>query len=445
MSKIDQWSKMAENASLIDNELYAKFDVKRGLRNADQTGVLVGLTNVGTVIGVEKTETGTTPVEGRLEYRGISIDKIVDGFQTDKREGFDETAYLLLYGKLPNRQELEEFTFYLAQQRYLPQYFTKDIILSFRGKDVMNMLARSVLALYTTEENPDDVSTKNVLEQSLSLIAKFPAIVAYSFHGMRYHHMNKALIIRHPKPEMSTAENFLYMLKGGNRYTPLEVETLDLMLVLHAEHGGGNNSSFTTHVVSSSLTDTYSAIAAALGSLKGPLHGGANIKVMAMVDEIKNNVRDWSSEKEVGAYLHKILDKKAFDGSGKIYGLGHAVYTLSDPRAILLKKKAREVAIEKNKLDEFELYSLIEKIAPAIFAENKKDNKVIAPNVDFYSGFVNCTLDIPPAIYTPLFAMSRIAGWSAHRIEEINSAKRIIRPAYKAVGPKTEYLPLSKR
>ena len=445
MSKIDQWSKMAENASLIDNDLYTKFDVKRGLRNADQTGVLVGLTNVGTVLGVEKTETGTTPIEGRLEYRGISIDKIVDGFQADKREGFDETTYLLLYGKLPNRQELEEFTAYLAEQRFLPKYFTKDIILSFRGKDVMNMLARSVLALYTTEENPDDVSTKNVLEQSLSLIAKFPAIVSYSFHGMRYHHMNKALVIRHPKPEMSTAENFLYMLKGGNRYTPLEVETLDLMLVLHAEHGGGNNSSFTTHVVSSSLTDTYSAIAAALGSLKGPLHGGANIKVMAMVDEIKNNVRDWTSEKEVGAYLHKILDKKAFDGSGKIYGLGHAVYTLSDPRAILLKKKAREVAIEKNKLDEFELYSLIERIAPGVFAENKKDNKVIAPNVDFYSGFVNCTLDIPPAIYTPMFAMSRIAGWSAHRIEEINSTKRIIRPAYKAVGPKTEYIPLSKR
>jgi len=445
MNNLEHWAALAEKSSSIDNELYAKFDVKRGLRNADQTGVLVGLTNVGTVVGVEKTEGGTVPVQGRLEYRGIGIDKIVHGFQQDKRQGYDETVYLLLFGKLPTPAELLEFSTYLAQQRYLPQYFTKDMILSFRGRDVMNMLARSVLSLYTLDENPDDVSTANLLRQSLSLIAKFPAIVAYSFHGMRYHYMNKTLVIRHPKPELSSAENFLYMLKGGNRYSSLEVEILDLMLVLHAEHGGGNNSSFTTHVVSSSLTDTYSAIAAALGSLKGPLHGGANIKVMAMVDDIKSNVRNWDSEKEVSDYLRKILDKKAFDGSGKIYGLGHAVYTLSDPRAILLKEKARDIAQEKNKIDEFNLYDMIEKLAPDLFNEHKGDGKVIAPNVDFYSGFVNCALDIPPQIYTPLFAMSRIAGWCAHRIEEINSAKRIIRPAYKAVGPKIDYQPLGSR
>jgi citrate synthase len=332
----------------------------------------------------------------------------------------------------------------MKEQRKLPEYFTKDIILSFRGKDIMNMLARSVLALYTTDDNADDTSTENVLRQSISLIAKFPEIIAHAFHGMRYHYMNKSLVIRHPHPKLSHAENFLYMLKGANRYTPLEVEILDLALVLHAEHEGGNNSSFTVHVVSSSQTDTYSAIAAAIGSLKGPLHGGANSEVMAMMDNIKRNVKDWSNEQEIEEYLRKILRKEAYDRSGKIYGMGHAVYTVSDPRAVVLKKKAREVAIEKDRLHEFNLYDAIERLAPKVFAEIKGE-KVISPNVDFYSGFVYCMLDIPVAVYTPMFAMARIAGWCAHRLEELISAKRIIRPAYKTLAEEAPYIPLNER
>jgi citrate synthase len=444
MSEFSNWTHLAERAAEIDNDLFVKYDVKRGLRNVDHTGVLVGLSNIGSVSGVEKVNGVNVPTEGKLTYRGIDIKDLAAGYLTEKRRGFEETAYLLLFGKLPVKEELEQFSEYLKDQRKLPEYFTKDIILSFRGKDIMNMLARSVLALYTTDDNADDISTENVLRQSISLIAKFPVIIAHAFHGMRYHYMNKSLVIRHPHSELSHAENFLYMLKGANRYTPLEVEILDLALVLHAEHEGGNNSSFTVHVVSSSQTDTYSAIAAAIGSLKGPLHGGANSEVMAMMDNIKRNVKDWSNEVEIEEYLAKILRKEAYDRSGKIYGMGHAVYTLSDPRAVVLKKKAREVAIEKNRLDEFNLYDAIERLAPKVFAEIKGE-KVISPNVDFYSGFVYCMLDIPVQVYTPMFAMARIAGWCAHRLEELISAKRIIRPAYKTLTESAFYIPLNER
>lgn len=444
MSEFSNWTHLAERAAEIDNDLFVKYDVKRGLRNVDHTGVLVGLSNIGSVSGVEKVNGINVPTEGKLTYRGIDIKDLAAGYLTEKRRGFEETAYLLLFGKLPVKEELEQFSEYLKDQRKLPEYFTKDIILSFRGKDIMNMLARSVLALYTTDDNADDISTENVLRQSISLIAKFPVIIAHAFHGMRYHYMNKSLVIRHPHSELSHAENFLYMLKGANRYTPLEVEILDLALVLHAEHEGGNNSSFTVHVVSSSQTDTYSAIAAAIGSLKGPLHGGANSEVMAMMDNIKRNIKDWSNEVEIEEYLAKILRKEAYDRSGKIYGMGHAVYTLSDPRAVVLKKKAREVAIEKNRLDEFNLYDAIERLAPKVFAEIKGE-KVISPNVDFYSGFVYCMLDIPVQVYTPMFAMARIAGWCAHRLEELISAKRIIRPAYKTLTEAAFYIPLNER
>lgn len=444
MSEFSNWTHLAEEAAQIENDLFVKYDVKRGLRNADHTGVLVGLSNIGSVSGVEKINGVNVPADGKLTYRGIDIKDLAAGYLAEKRRGFEETAYLLLFGKQPIKEELDKFSEYLKDQRKLPEYFTKDIILSFRGKDIMNMLARSVLALYTTDDNADDISTENVLRQSISLIAKFPVIIAHAFHGMRYHYMNKSLVIRHPHPDLSHAENFLYMLKGANRYTPLEVEILDLALVLHAEHEGGNNSSFTVHVVSSSQTDTYSAIAAAIGSLKGPLHGGANSEVMAMMDNIKRNVKDWNSETEIEEYLAKILRKEAYDRSGKIYGMGHAVYTLSDPRAVVLKKKAREVAIEKNRLEEFNLYDAMERLAPKVFAEIKGE-KVISPNVDFYSGFVYCMLDIPVQVYTPMFAMARIAGWCAHRLEELVSAKRIIRPAYKTLAEETSYIPLNER
>lgn len=446
MRFLEELSNSVVKASQLDKELFEQYNVKRGLRNADHSGVLVGLTNIGDVIGYAREDGKIVPSEGQLFYRGIELTDLVKGFQEDSRHGFDEIAFLLLTGKLPNKVELEEFSNYLVSLRDLPSYFTKNSILSLRGRDVMNMLARSVLVLYTLDGHPEDISPYNLLHQSLTLIAKFPTIVAYAYHGMRHSFLRKSLIIRHPKDELSTAENFLYMLKG-NEYTELEADILDLALVIHAEHGGGNNSSFTTRVVSSSGTDTYSAIAAALGSLKGPLHGGANLRVMDMMEDIKANVKDWGSEKEVKEYLQKILRKEANDRSGKIYGIGHAIYTKSDPRAVLLKEKARELAKEKGRLDEFNLYELIEKLAPATFYEFKgKSDKVVCPNVDFYSGFVYNCIDIAKELYTPLFAISRICGWCAHRMEElIFSSKRIIRPAYKNVYGKIEYKKMKDR
>jgi len=435
----------AEKTSMINQELYDKYNVKRGLRNKDHTGVLVGLTHIGDVIGYKTVEGVITPAEGDLLYRGISVKKLAEGFQKDSRQGFDETSFLLLFGKLPTKKELDKFSSELAELRKLPHNFTETMILNLKGKDMMNMLARSVLALYTLDSNADDVSTQNILKQSMDLIAKFPTIIVHSYQAMRYHYQNQNLSIRHPEKHITTAENFLYMLKGKDRYTKLEAEILDLALVLHAEHGGGNNSSFTIRVVSSSGTDTYSAVAAAIGSLKGPLHGGANLGVADMIDDLKKNVKDWKDEKQVSDHLLNILNKKTGDKSGKIYGFGHAVYTLSDPRAVILKGKAKELAAEQNKIEEFELYERVEKLVPSVMKEFKGLDRPISANVDFYSGFVYASLGIPKELNTPLFAMARIVGWCAHRVEEIVSSKKIIRPAYKNVAPINGYLPLDQR
>ena len=432
----------------IDSELFEKFDVKRGLRNSDRTGVLVGLTNIGDVVGYEKENDRVVAVPGRLLYRGIDIEKIAHGFQKEGRHGFDETVYLLLTGNLPLRAELDDFSSHLASLRGLPDHFVKDMILSMKGKDVLNMLARSVLGLYTLDENADDISLNNMIRQSLNLIAKFPSIIAYSYQALRHAYQGKTLSIRHPQTQLTTAENFLHLIKGEGFYSRLQADLIDLSLVLHAEHGGGNNSTFTMRVTSSTETDIYSAVTSAIGSLKGPLHGGANLKVLDMMEDIKKNVRNWKDEKEVEEYLLKILKKETYDRTGIIYGIGHAVYTISDPRAILLKEKARELAAESGKTDEFELYSLVERITPEVFREFKGEqtSKVVCINVDFYSGFVYSCIGIPKELYTPLFAMARISGWCAHRIEELTfSAKRIIRPAFKDVyGPK-EYIPLEMR
>jgi len=433
----------------IETELFEQYDVKRGLRNKDGTGVLVGLTNIGDVVGYKKEDGKVVAIPGRLLYRGIDIEDITKGFQKENRHGFDETVYLLLTGHMPNKDELKEFSEHMASLRSLPDDFTKDMILSMKGKDVLNILARSVLGLYTLDEKPDSIALDNMIKQSLSLIAKFPTIVAYSYQALRHLYKGKTLSIRHPQANLSVAENFLYLIKGDcTGFSKLEADLLDLMLVLHAEHGGGNNSTFTMRVTSSSETDIYSSITSAIGSLKGPLHGGANVRVLEMMEDMKANVKNWADEAEVTQYLLKILNKKANDFSGKIYGIGHAVYTISDPRASILKAKARELAIEKGRLDEFELYSLVERLTPEVFRifKGEKSTKVLCINVDFYSGFVYSCLDISKELYTPLFAIARVSGWCTHRIEELTfSAKRIIRPAFKNVYGKHDYIPLNER
>ena len=433
----------------IENALFDKYDVKRGLRNSDGTGVLVGLTNICDVVGYKKEDGKVVAIPGKLLYRGIEIEDITRGFQIENRHGFDETVYLLLTGHLPAQDELHAFSEHMASLRSLPDDFVKDMILSMKGKDVLNILARSVLGLYILDDKPDNISLDNMIKQSLNIIAKFPTIVAYSYQALRHLYKGMTLSIRHPQVRLSPAENFLYLIKGDSRgFSKLEADLLDLMLVLHAEHGGGNNSSFTMRVTSSSETDIYSAVTAAIGSLKGPLHGGANVRVLEMMENIKSNVKNWTSVEEVTQYLLKILNKKANDFSGKIYGIGHAVYTISDPRAAILKAKARELAIEKGRLDEFELYSLVERLTPEVFRvfKGEKSTKVVCINVDFYSGFVYSCLDISKELYTPLFAIARVAGWCTHRIEELTfSAKRLIRPAFKYVYGDQEYIPIAKR
>ncbi len=440
--------KSVRQSCQIDNELFEKFDVKRGLRNNDRTGVLVGLTNIGDVVGYEKENDRVIAVPGRLLYRGIDIEQITHGFQKEKRHGFDETVFLLLTGRLPDKVELAEFSSHLASLRSLPDNFTNDMILSMKGKDVLNMLARSVLGLYTLDEAPDDISLNNMIRQSLNLIAKFPSIIAYSYQALRHAYKGKTLSIRHPQSSLSTAENFLYLIKGEGSYTKLQSDLIDLSLVLHAEHGGGNNSTFTMRVTSSTETDIYSAVTSAIGSLKGPLHGGANLKVLDMMENIKKNVKDWKNREELENYLLKILNREANDFSGKIYGIGHAVYTISDPRAILLKEKARDLAVEAGRQDEFELYSMVEEVTPEVFRKFKgeQSTKVVCINVDFYSGFVYSCIGIPRELYTPLFALARVSGWCTHRLEELTfSAKRIIRPAFKDVYGIKEYIPIDQR
>ncbi|RIH66060.1 citrate synthase [Mariniphaga sediminis] len=447
-SVVKYLSGSVENVSKIEPSLFEKFNVKRGLRNADHSGVLVGLTNIGDVVGYQREGDILVPTGGKLIYRGIDVEELVHGAAEQKRHGFDEVVYLLLSGKLPTATELSEFVKYMGELRKLPDDFTNSMILANKGQNIMNVLARTVLALYTLDDNAEDISTENLIDQSLNLIAKFPTIIAYSYHSMRHYYQKRTLSIRHPDPELSTAENFLMMMKGAGKYSRLEADILDLALILHAEHGGGNNSTFTIRVTSSTLTDTYSAVASALGSLKGPLHGGANHEVLCMMDNIKKNVKQWDNKGEVSDYLKKILNRQANDFSGKIYGIGHAVYTISDPRAKLLKNQARELAREKGRLEEYELYEMIENLAPQIFYEYKGDKvaKRVCANVDFYSGFVYNCIGIKEPLYTPLFAMSRIAGWCAHRLEELTfGSGRIIRPAYKNVFPQQNYITLDER
>ena len=439
---IDRLSAMAAASSLVDSSLYAKYDVKRGLRDVNGKGVLAGLTQIGDVQShPEGDETGP----GHLIYRGMDVEDIVAGFLGEGRPGYEETCYLLLSGELPTRGELADFCGRLGAFRALPDDFVHDSLLKLSSRDVMNAMAQSILALYVLDDRADDVSIPNVLRQCLKLIAAFPLLAAYGYQASVYRYAGKSLVIHAPQPELSAAENFLHMLRNDNRYTPLEAQLLDLALVLHAEHGGGNNSSFTTHVVTSSLTDTYSAIAAAMGSLKGPRHGGANAKVVAMFEDLKREVKDWANEKQIEDYLSRLLKKEAFDRAGLIYGIGHAVYSVSDPRTVVLRGQVEKLAAEKGLADEMALYERVERLAPQIIGHERRMYKGVSANVDFYSGFLYRLLEIPPALFTPIFAMARIAGWSAHRIEELANGGKIIRPAYKSVAPRRPYVPLAAR
>jgi citrate synthase/2-methylcitrate synthase len=429
----------------IRAELFTKYEVKRGLRDADGKGVLVGLTEIGDVHSYILDEGEMIPVHGRLIYRGYDITDLAKGFMEDRRFGFEETVYLLLFGNLPNQQELADFKKLLCLYQKLPENFARDIILNAPSKDIMNGLARSVLAMYSFDDNPDDISVKNVLKQCIKLVASFPSLAAYSFQAYSHYYGNQSLVLHSPQPNLGLAENILYMLRPNHKYTNLEAKLLDLALVLHAEHGGGNNSTFVTHVVTSTGTDTYSAIAAALGSLKGPRHGGANHKVIQMIENIKENVKVWEDDAEVSAYLNRILTRDAFDHSGLIYGIGHAVYSISDPRAVVLKKYAAILANEKGLENEFNLYAKIEELAPQIISKHTNSNKEVSANVDFYSGFVYRMLNLPIEMFTPIFALARISGWSAHRIEEIVNNGKIIRPAYKNVARRKTYVPLYER
>ena len=429
----------------IRPEMYAEHDVKRGLRDVNGNGVVSGLTEVSHILSRVKDDEGNIhPCQGQLYYRGVNIRNIVDGFLADDRPGFEEVIYLLLFSKLPTKEELSKFCGQLSLYRSLPPSFVRDMILKAPGRDMMNILSRSVLALYAYDENPDDISTPNVLRQCLQLISQFPLLSVYGYQSFQHYHNGNSLFIHYPKKELNTAENLLYILRENGEYTPLEARLLDLALVLHAEHGGGNNSTFTTHVVTSSGTDTYSAISAALGSLKGPRHGGANIKVMQMFDDMKQSI----NTKDIGAvkdYLVRLLDKDAFDRAGLIYGMGHAVYSLSDPRADILRTYAEKLSEEKGMFEEFMLYETVEKLAPEIIAEKRKMYKGVSANVDFYSGMVYRMLGLPYELFTPIFAVARIAGWSAHRMEEIQNAGKIIRPAYINVKKEEKYVKLADR
>jgi len=434
-----------ESNSRIDPSLYDKYDVKRGLRDINGKGVLTGLTVISEIVSSKIVDGKEVPCEGKLYYRGIDVEEIVEGFIKEDRFGFEEVAYLLLFGELPDAEQLDNFCRILSNYRTLPTNFVRDIIMKAPSQDMMNTLARSVLTMYSYDDNADDNSIPNVLRQSLQLIALFPLLSVYGYQAYCHYHDHKSLFIHRPQPELSTAENILYILRPDSKYTPLEAKILDLALVLHAEHGGGNNSTFTTHVVTSSGTDTYSAITAALCSLKGPRHGGANIKVVQMFEDMKAKVSDWTDEGQVADYLERLLDKKEFDRSGLIYGMGHAVYSLSDPRATVLKKFVESLSKEKERMDEFRLYSLVERLAPEIIREKRKIYKGVSANVDFYSGLVYDMLGLPLQLFTPLFAIARLPGWAAHRMEEIVNAGKIIRPAYKSVSDRRPYIPLDQR
>ena len=444
--KIELYAKRALNDCRIPPELYIEHKVNRGLRDLNGKGVLTGLTEISDIISKKTVNGEEIPCKGELYYRGYDVKDLVNDFRSSDRFGFEETVYLLLFGNLPSKNELEEFKELLYSYRTLPDNFVRDVIMKAPSNDMMNALARSVLTLYSYDKSPDNTSISNVLGQCLQLIARFPQLAVYSYHAFNYHRkITNSFFIHEPDPKLSTAENLLYMLRIDGKFSPLEAKVLDIALVLHAEHGGGNNSTFTTHVVSSSGTDTYSAIAAALGSLKGPKHGGANIKVSDMFEDIKANVSDWTDKEEIGRYLAKILHKEAFDKAGLIYGIGHAIYSKSDPRAEVFKGFVKELSEEKGLSREYGLYSLVEEIAPEVIAKERKMYKGVSANVDFYSGFVYDMLGLPHELFTPIFAIARIAGWSAHRIEELINAGKIIRPAYMSVQEHRQYIPLKDR
>ena len=435
-----------EQYSPFSKELFKKYGVKRGLRNDDGTGVMAGLTSVGQVVGYYISDGEKVPMEGQLKYRGSQLKDLVRNCEKEKRFGFEEVAYLLLFGHLPSGEALDKFKALMGSLRQLPEGFAEDMILKAPSKNIMNKMARSVLAAYSYDDNPDEISVGTLLRQSIELIARLPVMAAYGYQAKSHYHDGKSLYLHSPQPELSTAENLLYMLRPDNKYTPDEAEMLDVLLMIHAEHGGGNNSTFTTRVVSSSGTDTYSAIAAAIGSLKGPKHGGANAKVMAMMNDIEENVKDWENEDEIASYLERIIRKEVFDGAGLIYGMGHAIYTYSDPRCVLLKERAERLAVKNEEhLKEFNLYKKIEKLTPDVFKRVKNNDKVMCANVDMYSGLVYKMLSIPQEMYTPLFAMSRTVGWCAHRLEETIGANRIIRPAYKSLVHTKEYIKIADR
>ena len=443
--ELQHLSKLSEQCARIDPALYAKYDVKRGLRDINGKGVLVGLTEISDVCSTKMIDGKLRPADGELYYRGYNVKDIIDGTSENSHFGFEECTYLLLFGKLPARTELTEFTKMLSEYRTLPTSFVRDIIMKAPSKDMMNTLARSVLTLYSYDDLADDISLPNVLRQCLQLISLFPLLSVYGYQAYKHYHDGASLFIHPPKAEYSTAENILHILRPDSQFTPLEAKLLDTALILHMEHGGGNNSTFTTHLVSSSGTDTYSVIAASLGSLKGPKHGGANIKVVKMFNDMRKHVHDYSDEEEISAYLKKLLHKEAFDKRGLIYGMGHAIYSVSDPRAEVFKGYVEQLAREKGRMKDYQLYAAVERLAPKVIAEERKIYKGVSANVDFYSGFVYSMLDLPLELYTPMFAIARIVGWSAHRMEELINVDKIIRPAYKNVLPEAEYIPLCER
>ena len=443
--EITAYAELCRSNSNIDPALYERYDVKRGLRDLNGKGVLTGLTEISEIRATEIIDGESVPCKGSLFYRGYNVEQLIGGAKADGRFGFEEVVYLLLFGELPKRQELDEFCKVLAKYRSLPSSFVRDVIMKKPSPDMMNMLSKCVLTLYSYDTNADDTSLPNVLRQCLQLISMFPMISVYGYMAYQYYNKSRDLVIHKPIASLSMAENILHMLRADSKYTELEAKVLDAALILHAEHGGGNNSTFTTHVVTSSGTDTYSAMAAALGSLKGPKHGGANRKVMQMFADMMDKVGDWEDDEEVGAYLKALLHKEAFDRAGLIYGIGHAIYSVSDPRAVVFRNFVERLSVEKGREEEFALYAKVEKLAPQIIAEERKMYKGVSANVDFFSGFAYDMLGLPQDLYTPIFAIARVAGWSAHRMEELINAGKIIRPAYKSVSEEREYVPLADR
>ncbi len=443
--ELQRLADLSERHFTIDPSLYSKYDVKRGLRDINGKGVLVGLTEISEVCATKRDGDQIIPADGELFYRGYNVKDIIAGLGPENHFGFEESAFLLIFGKLPTKAELAEFTGLLSYYRSLPTSFVRDIIMKAPSRDMMNTLARSVLTLYSYDNRADDISVPNVLRQCMQLISLFPLLSVYGYQAYRHYHDGESLFIHKPLSELSTAETILHILRPDSKYTPLEAKLLDISLILHMEHGGGNNSTFTTHLVSSSGSDTYSVIAASIGSLKGPKHGGANIKVVQMFENLKETLKDWTDEEEVRTYLKAVLNKEAFDHAGLIYGMGHAVYSLSDPRARIFRSYVERLSIEKGYTEEFALYSLVERLAPQVIAEERKIYKGVSPNVDFYSGFVYHMLGLPLELYTPIFAIARIAGWSAHRLEEISYNGRIMRPAYMSVSNRREYVPMDVR